>query len=72
MSTTLYVSHLPKFCTEDELFHLFAPFGHVSEVKVAVKPDHTSSGHVTFSNPEAANIARMRVDGFMYLGRTLR
>eukprot|EP01039_Chlorochromonas_danica_P004249 gene4248-4668_t len=74
-SNSLFVGDLPKFCSEVDLEQCFAPFGPLLDVKIK-RNNNTgktlSYGFVTFPTLEAADEARVRMDGYMLGGRKLR
>lgn len=74
-SNSLFVGDLPKFCNEADLEQVFIPFGPLVDVKIK-RNNNTgktlSYGFVTFPTLEAADIARVRLDGYMMMGRKLK
>lgn len=74
-SNSLFVGDLPKFCSEVDLEQCFAPFGPLLDVKIK-RNNNTgktlSYGFITFPTLEAADEARVRMDGYMLGGRKLR
>lgn len=74
-SNSLFVGDLPKFCTEADLEQVFAPYGPLLDVKIKRNNNTGKSlsyGFVTFPTLEAADEARVRLDGCMLGGRKLR
>lgn len=68
---SLSVSDLPVHCTDDELGSLFRPFGLMSSAKL-VRHGATASAVVVFVDRESAEMAKLHVDGRVYVGRRLR
>lgn len=72
---TLFVGDLPQFCTECELAHLFSSFGPLVDVKIKRSINNGRAltyGFVTLSSFQGAEAARIRLDGYVFMGRKLR
>lgn len=74
-STSLFVGDLPKYCTEADLEQLFNSFGCVIDIKIKRNMNEGRTltfAFVTFTQFEAAEAARLRLDGYLFMGRRLR
>lgn len=72
---SLFIGDLPKFCQEEHIEHLFAAFGTVLDVKIKRSVNETRTitySFVTMSTMEAAENAKSRLDGQVFMGRILR
>jgi len=68
MNTKIYVDNLAEAVTEADLLKLFSPFGHVSEVHIAVKRlgnKRRGFGFVTMVSPAGARAALQALNGHM-------
>ena len=66
MNTKIYVDNLAEAVTEDDLLKLFSPFGHVSEVHIAVKRlghKPRGFGFVTMATSAGARAAIQALNG---------
>lgn len=73
--STLFLGDLSTFCTEQDIHHLFAPFGEVVEIKIMRSEEtmrNLSYGFIKFSNPVSAKKALNALDGSLFCGRNLR
>jgi len=73
--TTLFLGDLAIFCEEHHIREVFAPFGHIIEVKVMRNTEtnqHMSYGFLTFLDPLSAKCAMTEMNGYILCGRPLR
>ena len=66
MNTKIYVDNLAKPTTEADLLKLFSPFGHVTDVHIAVKRlgnKRRGFGFVTMVSPDSARAAIQALNG---------
>lgn len=71
---TLFLGDLSYFCTEEDLFNLFSPYGPVSSIRVqrGVSGEPLLHGYIVFHSPVSARQALMEVDSISFMGRNLR
>jgi hypothetical protein len=71
---TLFLGDLSYFCTEDDLFSLFAAYGSVTSIKVqrGVSGEPLLHGYIVFHSPLSARQALLEVDGIAFMGRNIR
>lgn len=71
---TLFLGDLSYFCTEEDLCSIFAPFGHISTVRVrrGVTGESLMHGFIALDSHEAAKRAIAELDGKMFMGRNIR
>jgi RNA recognition motif-containing protein len=71
---TLYLGDLSYFCTEDDLFHLFSPYGPLVAVKVhrGKTGNPLLHGFVSFQQEAHASLALAELSGVQFMGRVLR
>ncbi len=75
MSTRIYVGNLPYSATNEQLTHLFAPFGDVTEATVVLDRDSGRSkgfGFVEMTDSAAARKAISELNGTVLDDRTIR
>lgn len=75
MSSKLFVGGLAWATTNDSLRAAFEPFGEVTDAVVIMDRDTGRSrgfGFVTYSTPDAADTARVSMDGAEVDGRRIR
>jgi RNA recognition motif-containing protein len=73
-SKTLFLGDLSYFCTEEELFSLFATYGSITSIKVqrGVSGEPLLHGYIVFHSPLSARQALLEVDGIAFMGRNIR
>jgi RNA recognition motif-containing protein len=73
-SRTLFIGDLSYFCTEDDLTHLFTPYGPILTVRIrrGVTGDSLMHGFMALSSAEAAQQAIKDMNGLEYMGRNLK
>ena len=74
-NNSLFIGDLSKFCTESNLESLFAPYGHIIDVKIKrnnATGKTLSYGFVTYASDESASAAMDQLNGFTFFGRNLR
>ena len=71
---TIFVGDLSYFCTEEDLFNLFSPFGTILTVRVrrGLTGESLMHGFVAFDTPEATRMAIATIDGKEFMGRTIK
>lgn len=75
VNTSLFVGDLPKYCNENDLEQLFAPYGPVLDAKIKRNVNTGKSlsyGFVTLSTEALAAESLRALDGAMFHGRKLR
>lgn len=75
MATRIYVGHLPDSATNEQLTHLFAAFGDVTEATLVLDRDTGRSkgfGFVEMADGAAAGKAIAELDGSMLDDRAIR
>lgn len=70
----VFVGDLSSFCTEKDLYDLFARFGRVSaiEIKRGRHGDSLLHGFVEYDSEQAASTAIQAMNRFKYKGRKMR
>jgi RNA recognition motif-containing protein len=73
-SKGVFVGDLSSFCTEKDLYDLFARFGRVSaiEIKRGRHGDSLLHGFVEYESEQAASTAIQAMNRFKYKGRRMR
>jgi RNA recognition motif-containing protein len=73
-SKTLFLGDLSYFCTEEDIFNLFAQYGPIASIRVqrGVSGEPLLHGYVVFHSPVSARQALMEADGMSFMGRKLR
>lgn len=73
--SSLFIGDLAIFCTEDDIFRAFSPFGEITEVKI-IKSEETSRnlsyGFISFASVESAADALNYLNGQLLCGRPMR
>jgi RNA recognition motif-containing protein len=71
---SLFLGDLSYFCTEDDLFHLFSPYGPLVAVKVhrGKTGNPLLHGFVSFQQEAHASLALAELSGVQFMGRVLR
>lgn len=73
--STVFVGDLSKFCVEQDLANLFAPYGPI--LNANIKKNHVtgktlSYGFVTLTTEELAKLAIDELDGIRFGGRQIK
>ncbi len=71
----IFVGDLSFFCHENDVFQLFSQFGQVMEVRIKKSEGNGKSlmfGFVKMSSMMESDEAIKRLNGIMYMGRTLK
>ncbi len=71
---TLFLGDLSYFCTEEDLCAIFAPFGHISTVRVrrGVTGESLMHGFIALDSHDAAKQAIAELDAKIFMGRSMR
>lgn len=69
---SLCVADLSKYCSDEELGQLFLPFGPIASAKIVQRNDYFATGLVTLTSYEAAEVAKGRLDGCLFMGNRIR
>jgi RNA recognition motif-containing protein len=74
-SHELFVGDLSFFCTEQDLYELFQPFGRVLDIRIKKSDTKCRSlmfGFVKMESPEHAAQASSQLNGKLFMGRHLK
>lgn len=65
-SLNVYVCHIPKEITENEIKSAFEPFGKITSFKMKLKTEKNSIAFIHYESPEEAIKAVSNMDGFLF------
>lgn len=73
--STLFLGDLSAFCSEQDIYNFFVPYGEITEIKIMRSEEthrNLSYGFIKFANPACAKRALNGLDGVLFCGRHLR
>jgi RNA recognition motif-containing protein len=73
--SSLFLASLSSECTEEELYHIFAVYGEIFDIKIMKSNSVNKSltyGFVNFITVKAATLAKKELNGFVVHGEPLR